>query len=367
MKKSLITNLLVLGGAIAASFCLVEGVARILMPEWGPRTAHLSSFWQFDSTYGWSHVKGIRGDFTMDGRKTDISINSKGFRGPEVQYEPQAGTQRIVVLGDSLVWGFGVEYEDTFQAKLQRAFDSVEVIGLGVSGYSTDQELILYRNEARKYRPDLVIQVVASNDLPGNLSTEEYLIYSKPAFVVSDGKLVPVNQPVVRTAWLKRMFVQVAWRSYVLTGIQRVYYQTIVEKKGLPNQAGGEPQGKVSQKRFGLAPVSRSVAWQMTLRLLQETKAEAEKDGAVYVVVFADGLNISEEVERYIKNLGFDAVFLDHYLDPQDTTTHLSDLIHWSPKGNALVAKAILEHIGKMNSSKFKVSTQAHPLESVSK
>jgi len=222
MKQRLIANLLVLAVATVASLCLAEGLARILMPEWGPRTAHITSFWQFDSTYGWSHVKGLQGVFPMDGRKTDVSINSKGFRGPEVQYEAKAGTQRIVVLGDSLLWGFGVEYEDTFQAKLQRAFDNVEVIGLGVSGYSTDQELILYRNEARKYRADLVIQVVAMNDLASNLSTEEYLIYSKPAFVVSDGKLVPVNQPVVRTYWLKRMVVQVAWRSYFLTGIQRL-------------------------------------------------------------------------------------------------------------------------------------------------
>jgi hypothetical protein len=89
MKQRLIGNLLVLAVATVASFCLVEGLARILMPEWGPRTAHIMSFWQFDSTYGWSHVKGLQGVFPMDGRETRISINSKGFRGPEVQYEPQ--------------------------------------------------------------------------------------------------------------------------------------------------------------------------------------------------------------------------------------------------------------------------------------
>ena len=357
--RRFIVNLLVLGGAMVASFCLVEGVARVLMPEWGPRTAHITSFWQFDSTYGWSHVKGLQGVFPMDGQKTTVSINSKGFRGPEVQYEPRVGMQRVVVLGDSFVWGFGVEYKDTFQATLQRAFDSVEVIGLGVSGYSTDQELILYRNEGRKYRADLVIQVVAGNDLPSNLSTEEYLIYSKPAFVVSDGKLEPVNQPVVQTFWLKRMAVQMAWHSYVLTGIQRLIYQFSVEKK-LATQAGGEPQKHVDQNLYGLAQVSRSACWQTTLRLLQETKAEVAKDGADYLVVFVEGLNISEEVEQYIKKLGFDAVFLDHCLDPQDTTVHLSDLLHWSPKGQALVAKNILEHERERNVSKFKFSTQSH-------
>jgi len=85
------------------------------------------------------------------------------------------------------------------------------------------------------------------------------------------------------------------------------------------------------------------------------------------MVVFAEGMNISEEVEQHIKKLGFDAVFLDHYIDPQDTTAHLSDLLHWSPQGQALVAKTILEHIGEMRASKFKFSTQAHSLDPVSK
>ena len=357
MKRRLLINLLVFGGALTFSFCIIEGLARTFMPEWGPRTAQITDFWQYDSTYGWSHIPGSQGVFPMDGRETKVTINSKGFRGPEVQYEPQIGRQRVVVLGDSFVWGFGVEYEESFQAKLQQALDRVEVIGLGVSGYSTDQELILYRNEGRKYRADLVIQVVAANDLPGNLSTEEYLIYSKPAFVLADENLSPANQPVVRTSWLKRMIVQLAWRSYVLTGMQRLIYQASVERN-LAIQAGDQYQGQATQKRFGLSHVSRSVSWQMTLRLLQETKSEVTKDGADYLVVFVEGLNMADEVEQYISKLGFNAIFLDHYLDQNDKTVHLSDSLHWSPKGQSLVAKALLDRIEDAKFSKFRFSMQ---------
>jgi hypothetical protein len=118
----------------------------------------------------------------------------------------------------------------------------------------------------------------------------------------------------------------------------------VAQGKSLRNVLGS-PRFSAGNRRFGIA----------------ETKAEAEKDGADYMVVFAEGLNISEEVEQHITKLGFNAVFLDHYLDPQDTTAHLSDLLHWSPKGQTLVAKTILEHIREMSGSKFKFSTQAHP------
>ena len=42
------------------------------------------------------------------------------------------------------------------------------MINAGVSGYSTDQELLWYRNEGIKYETDLVILVIAGNDVGDN-------------------------------------------------------------------------------------------------------------------------------------------------------------------------------------------------------
>ena len=41
--------------------------------------------------------------------KTPMRTNSRGFRGPEFRFEKPAGVFRIVFMGDSCVYGFGLE------------------------------------------------------------------------------------------------------------------------------------------------------------------------------------------------------------------------------------------------------------------
>ena len=115
---------------------------------------------------------GYRGAFRPDpetGAAAEIAINSQGFRDREYALEKEPGTFRIAVLGDSIVWGHGLALEDTFPKQLERALGEaqprrVEVLNFGVSGYSTRQEVELYRVKASRFRPDLVIVGYCLND-----------------------------------------------------------------------------------------------------------------------------------------------------------------------------------------------------------
>lgn len=61
-------------------------------------------------------LPGYRGTIRVD-VDTTIAINALGMRGPEVG--PKADVERrLLVLGDSIVWGYGVEHEQTFAAQL---------------------------------------------------------------------------------------------------------------------------------------------------------------------------------------------------------------------------------------------------------
>jgi lysophospholipase L1-like esterase len=86
------------------------------------------------------------------------------------------------VLGDSFAWGYGVEESERFSQLLEGALGA-EVINAGVSGYSTDQELLWYGNEGIKYETDLVILVIAGNDVGDNDRQLVNTIYYKPKFV----------------------------------------------------------------------------------------------------------------------------------------------------------------------------------------
>jgi lysophospholipase L1-like esterase len=97
------------------------------------------------------------------------TINSAGFRDHEYPLEKKPGVFRIVMLGDSIVWGHGLTLQDTIakqlEALLNKASDRpFEVLNFGVSGYSTQQEVELYRVKASRYDPDLVIVGYCLND-----------------------------------------------------------------------------------------------------------------------------------------------------------------------------------------------------------
>jgi lysophospholipase L1-like esterase len=99
-----------------------------------------------------------------------LRTNGKGFPGREAAYGPHPGTYRIVALGDSSTFGWGVEAEEAYPAVLERELRGrhpaarVEVVNLGVCGYSSFQGRILLEREGLRYEPDLVVISYGSND-----------------------------------------------------------------------------------------------------------------------------------------------------------------------------------------------------------
>lgn len=97
-------------------------------------------------------------------------VNSDGLRDREYAVEKPPNTFRIVVVGDSVTYGYSVALEDTYVKKLEVLLNerdtgrNYEVINLGVGGYNTPQELVRYREKGRKYQPDLLIIGFVLND-----------------------------------------------------------------------------------------------------------------------------------------------------------------------------------------------------------
>jgi lysophospholipase L1-like esterase len=295
----------------------------------------VTQFWQYDHRYGWSHIPNSTGIFHSLGFDVKVTINSKGFRGTEYDYERIGNKRRVLVLGDSFVWGFGVELVDMFTTQLEELIPNVEIINLSVSGYSTDQELLLYQDEGRKYRPDLVVLVVAVNDLSGNMQTTEYAIYGKPAFILGEnGDLDPINQPVHETPWIKRTVVKLAWHSYLLTQLNRI----LTEK---------ETHQVLSVKRESGKKFPRSLADELTARLLIELKNTTASDGTELLVVLVNGFAKPKEIVEYLAKYDVDALPLDDYIDFNDKALHLPDGFHWSPDSHKTVANVLAGELKK--------------------
>lgn len=76
---------------------------------------------------------------------------------------------RIVALGDSVTFGFGVLREQAYPAALESILNEggghVEVFNVSLFGWSTQQERTAYHRIARKYNPHVVILGVCPNDI----------------------------------------------------------------------------------------------------------------------------------------------------------------------------------------------------------
>jgi lysophospholipase L1-like esterase len=122
------------------------------------------------ASFGFRYDSNPRGYFDADNGLT-YNLNRYGFRGEDFSPTKAPGTFRIIVLGDSFTFGEGVRLEDTFVAGLQellasRSSRKIEVLNLGVSAWSTKDEIAYYENAARDFQADLVLVVFVLND-PG--------------------------------------------------------------------------------------------------------------------------------------------------------------------------------------------------------
>jgi lysophospholipase L1-like esterase len=96
----------------------------------------------------------------------DVKINSLGLRDHEISVQKPAGTYRIVVLGDSTTFGWGVPFEQTYPKLIEKSLNArppaggwtnYEVINTGIGNYNTAQELASLKDRWLVLKPDMVL------------------------------------------------------------------------------------------------------------------------------------------------------------------------------------------------------------------
>jgi hypothetical protein len=242
----------VLFGAVYAlvmvfSFAIVgEGLLRVL-----PLGAYKSApFRQYDPVVGLSlmpdrNVIHHRGCFAGE-----VVTNRWGMRDRDRMREKSPGEFRIAMLGDSAVEAVQVKPAEVVNRQMEqllaaKGYKNVSVLNFGVEGIGTTQELVMYKEKVRQFRPDLVLVMFSWNDVMNNSSTlqpKSYGIhtwYSPYYDLGPDGKLSfrPVESlsfgsvrsylehHSVLTYYLERMWLTVDFSPSKWKGIP-VYFGT---------------------------------------------------------------------------------------------------------------------------------------------
>ena len=97
----------------------------------------------------------------------DVRVNEFGCRGPEIAAKPPPGVRRVLVLGDSVVFGLGMPENETVAAKLDWMLDGkipTEVINAGVQGYDAVAEARWLEWAGVRLRPSVIVVGVSLND-----------------------------------------------------------------------------------------------------------------------------------------------------------------------------------------------------------
>jgi len=98
----------------------------------------------------------------------DVRTNADGLRDRDYSFERKPGTTRILMLGDSLTFGWGVPAEATYSKRLERSLNAaglaVEVINTGVGNYNTAMEVAYFLERGIRYKPDIVVLNYFIND-----------------------------------------------------------------------------------------------------------------------------------------------------------------------------------------------------------
>jgi lysophospholipase L1-like esterase len=141
---------------------------------------------RFDPELGWAPVPGYHGQ-TL--HAAQMTTNSDGFRSPEL--DPRK--EKVVILGDSVAWGYGLGDADTLSSRLQEKLDGrqLQVVNMAVSGYGTDQEYFQLKKNLPKLGKvrDIVLVVCVFNDLD-DISAPFAEGRSKPYYRLHDDDLV---------------------------------------------------------------------------------------------------------------------------------------------------------------------------------
>jgi lysophospholipase L1-like esterase len=133
-----------------------------------------------------------------------ISTNALGLRDREVERK-QNGELRILLLGDSITFGYGVPAEETFGRRLEsiltaRLGRKVTTVNAGMGGFNTVQEYALLERYVSTFDPDVVTLLYIPNDI--DVNDPPFNPRSNPAL---PGNAQSTTSRILQKSWLYKL------------------------------------------------------------------------------------------------------------------------------------------------------------------
>jgi hypothetical protein len=277
LSANVVTQLLRRLGLILVGVLLACLAAEAVLRLWGgiPEVAHpLFGFHDSDPYLGWKGKPNVRLRYRRPEFDVLVQHGPEGWRMPEPP-PPVHPERRVLVLGDSFTWGWGVGQGEVFTDRLQaRVAPAVAVVNRGVNAFGTAQEYLLLERELAQAHYETVVLMFFLNDVVDNTDGRKG---RRPYFELVDGQLVPHNQPAAPLLSPLQLFFKEHSRAYDL-----IDFELELLKRSWEGEAGDERGYRTAQTvDFHDLP-----GYAVTARLLGEMNRLAHEHGAQFVLVY---------------------------------------------------------------------------------
>ena len=137
--------------------------------------------------------------------------NSDGFRNRREFDEPDDRT-RILVVGDSFIFGDGVRDEERITEKLETLEPNWRVDNMGMTGWGVDLMIRALEHYGRKADPDVVVLAIYTDNLRRLVPYYAGAGFAYPKFALVGSELVTIPYPYPR-GWQRLRLAQAAYQS----------------------------------------------------------------------------------------------------------------------------------------------------------
>lgn len=286
--------LLLLGVVVAA---LSVDLTAFSVLGWRRDSSEPERFFRPDPLLGHFHQSNAAGEWYFGDGHTPVETN--GFGMADVDRELAKSRDRIALLGDSTTELWEAPPELRPQVLLEKRLGGAfEVLNFAVRGYGTDQSLLLLRELALGFRPDVVVYTFCISDLFDNVRTENLQhTLGKPRFRLSDGSPdgveltnVPVKTPLHATTLHERLDeYSFLYRSLTdLFDVAAPWDEVLAaEARRLGNAEVLHPEFRPYLREYAAVDEERM---ELTLRLIAAMHRTSSERGAEFLLV--EGLHL---------------------------------------------------------------------------
>ncbi|MEA2078697.1 MAG: SGNH/GDSL hydrolase family protein [Pseudomonadota bacterium] len=282
-----------------------------------------------------------------DARTRTISVNSLGFRGPELAQAKPAGDLRIAFLGGSTTFcaevsGNDMTWPHLVTEAIQKEYRdiSVDYVNAAVPGYTLKSSLLNFRKRVAPLRPDVTIIYHASNDL----SWEVRSLAMKQGAYEKPGK--------ERNGWLAEhsQLWYLVVKNLRIKEVQRDALDSKERLEFTPSKLGAQFRKELTQLVIEAKKVSKVVAlatFSHQIRPEQTPEKQLIAAGsALYYMPFMTPQGLMASFTRYNQIIAevaseTGAVLIGGEAIIPGDSEHFNDTVHFKDAGSRIMAQRV--------------------------